>query len=294
MIMQTIVSGEKIQETAEVYLGTTSDFEWNPYIFNQKHKHKNIMEIIETTSYHNPKIVFCYAHQIHILSTRIHCFTNNFVLITHNSDENIVESESVLRILNCPKLKKWYAQNVCFEHPKLELLPIGIANQQWNHGMAMINFLNQPEFQFKVNIFSKTQKIYFHFNIATQRQKRQACYNSLISKLTFLPMIDPFRNYRRLSEYEFCVCPEGNGVDTHRLWEALYLQCVPIVIQSPFIQVLTNQFPDLPIVVLNSWDDLNPDELPKYETFSFEKAKEYLNLNYYQLNIYRSTILVSS
>ena len=27
--------------------------------------------------------------------------------------------------------------------------------------------------------------------------------------------------------------PRGNGLDTHRLWEALYLGCVPIVQAGP-------------------------------------------------------------
>jgi hypothetical protein len=29
--------------------------------------------------------------------------------------------------------------------------------------------------------------------------------------------------------YKYVICPRGNGIDTHRVWEALYLGVVPVV-----------------------------------------------------------------
>ena len=126
--------------------------------------------------------------------------------------------------------QKWYAQNICFEHEKLIFLPIGIANSQWRHGDLSI-YTKEEEGK-------KTKKVYFNFNIETNRSKRQPCYDKLKGKLEWLPNIEPRQNIQRLREYEFCICPEGNGVDTHRLWEAIYVKTIPIVIQSEFTDIL--------------------------------------------------------
>ena len=84
-----------------------------------------------------------------------------------------------------------------------------------------------------------------------------------------------------MSEYKFCICPIGNGLDTHRLWEALYLKCVPIVINDDFINVIKNNT-NLPLFILNSWDDLDVNNLPDYNSFNFENSKKYLDYNYYK------------
>ena len=34
--------------------------------------------------------------------------------------------------------------------------------------------------------------------------------------------------YRQLSQSKFALCPSGNGFDTHRFWQALYLGCLPV------------------------------------------------------------------
>lgn len=274
-----IVSGEKLQDIAHVYLAIDNDFNYNPYISIQTNKHKNMSHI--NSLYDNPKIVFCYSHRISILAEKINYFMNDFILITHNSDQNIVNNNiSVSKIYNCNKLIKWYAQNLCFEHSKVFLLPIGIANNQWEHGSNFHKFYNTLTND--TQLTKKEKSIYFVFDINTNREKRSSCYNSIIKKLPFLNIISTYDNFKRLSEYEFCICPEGNGVDTHRFWEALYLKCVPIVINSPFINIIKKNT-NLPMIILNSWDDLDIDNLQEYSSFDFTnyESNKYLNLDYY-------------
>ena len=54
--------------------------------------------------------------------------------------------------------------------------------------------------------------------------------------------------------YKYCICPEGEGIDTYRIWEALYFNIVPIVIRNHYMTILEKKFP---IVVLDKWEDLN-------------------------------------
>jgi len=187
-------------------------------------------------------------------------------LITHNSDADIQNEIEILEILNYPKLDKWYAQNICFENPKLHFLPIGIANSQWSHGNINM-YTNEISLH---NSLNKSKNVYFNFNIDTNRTKRSNCFNNLKHKLSWLDKISPLENIIRLSQYKFCVCPEGNGVDTHRLWEALYLKTVPIVIKSEFTNILQKN--KIPLVILNNWDDLDETTL-NYNDYDFNNSE---------------------
>ena len=51
----------------------------------------------------------------------------------------------------------------------------------------------------------------------------------------------------------FCLSPHGNGLDCHRTWEAIALGCIPVVKTSP----LDRLFSGLPVLIVNSWSDLN-------------------------------------
>jgi hypothetical protein len=248
-----IISGEQLQQLADIYIGYSEDFDYNPIIRSQSNKFVFLHEL--NRDYNNPMIVFCYGHRIHELSTKIHLFQNDFILITHNSDENIIDNTTSQCILYSPKLIRWYAQNICFYNSKLYMLPIGIANSMWPHGDKRL--YNNPEFMKYCDI--KNKNVYFTFNIDTNRQKREPCYNSLKNKLEWLSSIPPVQNTERLAEYKFCICPEGNGVDTHRLWEALYLKCIPIVIKSPFTDTLLRN--NIPVIVLDNWDEFDESKL---------------------------------
>ena len=254
--IDNIITGEKLQQLTNVYIGESDDFNYNPLIASCPNKHKNIHEI--TSKYDNPSIIFCYGHRIQLFAEKLRYLKNPFILLTHNSDQNILENtNSVFIILNSHLLQKWYAQNVGFIHVKIEFLPIGMANNMWAHGNLNF-FRNSPNI---TKLFAKkTKKTFMNFNISTNREKRQACYNILSNKIPFLPMIGPYENLKRLSEYEFCICPEGNGFDTHRFWEALYLQCIPIVITNPLIEVI-RQTTNIPMVILPSWSDYNKSAL---------------------------------
>uniref|UniRef100_A0A6C0E251 Exostosin GT47 domain-containing protein n=1 Tax=viral metagenome TaxID=1070528 RepID=A0A6C0E251_9ZZZZ len=266
-----IVTGEKIQQTCDIFLGNSYYFSYNPLILNETSKHVYLDNI--NTSFDNPFKVFCYGDIIDILSKKIHLFKNKFILVTHNSDVDIINKPEMMHILNCEKLLKWYGQNICFEHAKLGFLPIGLANSHWPHGN--LSLFNDNSFLQKMYI--KSNKVYFNFTISTNVTKRELCYNSLINKLNWINNTDPINNLKRLQTYEFCICPEGNGVDTHRLWECLYLKVVPIVIKSDFTNILLKQ--GIPLYVLDSWSDLDINNL-NYYTYDFNNIELSYILNF--------------
>jgi hypothetical protein len=167
---------------------------------------------------------------------------DEFVLFSHNSDRSI--DERFRRRLNRRNLVAWFAQNAAFAHPKLYAVPIGIANPYWPHGDGGTLARVQAAPPARSRLFDVS------FAVGTNRDERELCLNQL--GLSVEPPA-PFEQYlRRLASAHFCVSPRGNGIDTHRTWEALYLRTVPIVTRS----VLSDQHAELPMVVLDDWSEV--------------------------------------
>ena len=247
-----IVTGERLQNLASAYFGFKEDFYYNPVIGAQIFKHCSFRNSVSQ----NPSVLFCYSHRLDEFAEISVKFKNPFVLLTHNSDGNICDSESVRKILQNPLLLMWFGQNCSHSHPKLDILPIGMANSQWPHGnlQLILNTKNR-------NLPKVSRSVYFNFSIDTNRQVRDACYQKLKNKLPWLDPVSPQENLDRLSTFEYCVCPAGNGLDTHRLWEALYLEVIPIVLRSTHTELLVGK---VPLLILESWDDLEIQKLPEY------------------------------
>jgi hypothetical protein len=140
-----------------------------------------------------------------------------------------------------------------FHHPKLGGLPIGIANSTWSHGN--LNVLHT----IKSKNVSKCSDIYFYFGINTNYNERNSCYEIIRNKglifgkqLSFEPYLET------LATYKYAICPPGNGVDCHRMWECFYLNVIPIVKRSVFTEKMASI---LPCVILNDWIDLDIQQL---------------------------------
>ena len=267
-----LIVGERVQQLADAYIGTQEDFCFNPIIRSQPNKHANINILQNMMEWNNPTIVFFYTHRIHDIAQIIGKLKNPVVLISHNSDQNIYDDEDTKKIINCKNVYGWISQNVTFidrTHNKLIPIGIGLANSMWNHGdLRAFSYF----FEKKSEIV-KTKDVFFNFQIETNRIVRQPCFDALKEYYFFSPKITPTGNHIRLSEYKFCICPEGNGVDTHRLWEALYLKVVPIVLHTPFAEVLLEQ--KIPILVVSSWDKVPCAlEKVKYEDYDFTMIEE--------------------
>jgi len=58
-----------------------------------------------------------------------------------------------------------------------------------------------------------------------------------------------------MNDYNYVACPRGNGVDTHRFWEALYRGCIPIVIASNWSASI--RYLDLPFIEVADWSDVD-------------------------------------
>jgi len=64
-----------------------------------------------------------------------------------------------------------------------------------------------------------------------------------------------------LKDYKFSISPEGNGIDTHRTYEALMTGCIPIVEES---EVMRSKYPGLPILWTNDYSELTANYLESH------------------------------
>jgi hypothetical protein len=271
--VDNIITGEKLQNLCDVFCGKDTDLNFNPMISKQKNKHKDI-KIIHS-SWDNPRIIFCYNRSLTYLKENLSYFQNPFILVSHNNDTNI--TEEFLEIAEHPLVIKWFSQNIMVSHSKLELLPIGIANKMWTHGdiEKLVNVSELKSF--------KMDKCYFYFNCSTNHQERDSCKQILESKGLEFGKHQSYHEYLvELSKHKFAISPPGNGIDCHRIWECYYLGVIPIVLKSPFTELLSKK---LPVIILNSWDEYNLDlYLEQYEDLykMLQSNKRYIQFDYYR------------
>ena len=173
----------------------------------------------------------------------------------------------------------WYGMNIDTIHPKLQPIPIGIANEKWPHGdkNILLKIINENN--------KKENLVYCNFDITTNYDKR---YNILKTLKTEL-YIDfeltklSFEDYtRKLSSYKYVISPPGNSIDCHRIWEAIYLGVVPIVEDHPAL----DYYKDLPILIVKNFKDINKQLLIDSYNMIVDKNKEKSIIRHYKQLIY--------
>lgn len=250
----------------------------------------DIIQINKFSELHNNKtIIFCKTDFLQEEFKYIEKLNNDVVLITGNSDYPITDSQVNLAPKN---IKKWFAQNALSYNDKIVPIPIGLENKlpslRKNHGIGYYDRVKIKEELIDRNLSIKpNKKIYSNFKIETNFSHRIEVRNICISS----PHIDweePQLNldefFDRILNYEMIVCPAGNGVDTHRLWEVLYSKRIPIVIKIGKYKIY-ELYEKLPIVILNSVEELKNFDLinQKYnECISKESHIELLNCDYWK------------
>jgi hypothetical protein len=170
-------------------------------------------------------------------------------LITHNSD---IPADEALTSLASDNVQVWYARNNSRAHPKVVPIPIGLENLYlYNVGV--------PHEYTELRDYSgpKANRILSGFTVATNPAERQRALQIAAAA----PSVDQLRTrlaqrdyLQRLVTYKFLLSPPGNGLDSNRTWEAMYLGVVPIVKDSVAMRYFEGL--GLPVWILRTWDEL--------------------------------------
>lgn len=275
------ISGEKLQEIADISIALNipgnydsdlvktqlSNTRTKCFVFSEKQITTNLPSDIK-----NAKIIFVYSHILKYFFKYIFPLLENpITLISHNGDDGV--DEYFLQYLETPKLLKWFCQNRYIAHKKLFSLPIGIGNTQWPHGnIPLLDHIRQTT-------NNKTNLVYKNFSIDTNFYKRNYCNTVTNNNGIYMsPQCSISENWNLIGKSYFCITPHGNGVDSHRVWECLYLNTIPVVERHECF----SQFTDLPILFVDDYSIVTPDYLESQKPIFINKNFEKLDINYWK------------
>lgn len=190
-------------------------------------------------------------------------FSKKFILLTHNSDRDFTRN----MFDRCKKYtKKIYAINCTFTDPIVSKIPIGF-NDQSTEILDKIEDLS----------INKENLIYVNFKLH-HHPDRPVCLNNFKDKswATIEPNIIPMDEfYRKLRTFKFCISPRGTGIDTHRTYESLYFNVIPILKTSE----IDDLHAKLPLIIVKDWSEITENYLNEVYEFHYNKLLDWKKNN---------------
>jgi len=173
----------------------------------------------------NNDIIFCHVELLNSLFSILNSSNlENLTLISAQSDKSI-NRRLFSKKPEC--ITRWFSTNVDFKNENLHPIPLGINNDFISIYPIEYDF---QKFIFKQNS-EKSNLIYSNFNINTRFLHRHFAmkYSKKNKKVIFDKHKESKEKFiKNLNEHKFILSPWGNGIDTHRIWEALYSNSIPI------------------------------------------------------------------
>lgn len=182
-----------------------------------------------------------------------------------------MRTTDVLRLRLLSKYKRIYASNLMgplrgASGLGVNPIPLGLSNPTNESELHLVygkhSLLSEAWDLTKcVDRQSRKPEIYANFSVSTSpsHRGRLARYLRRIPHVRWgeaVPTTSGRLKYLRdIRECGLVICPRGNGMDTHRLWEALYLGAIPIVLRSSYQYWICRKF-GLPAVGLSSWQEI--------------------------------------
>lgn len=196
------------------------------------------------TLQHMPGFVYCRTHLVkqHLKALGE---AGDVALVTSASD---AVATNAVRGLLPSNIRSWWSNNA--GGFSVSPLPIGFV---WANNFieAQTRALATPRSDLNLLFVSHAED--------SHRPWREGLYQRF-----GLPWVTRFQGgcslddyYAYLRSHPFVLAPEGAGPDTHRLWEALAIGCVPIVLDS----AVHREWKHLPVLWVNNWDEVTESRL---------------------------------
>ena len=248
--------------------------------------HKDIETNLDNFLKNNKKILFITDHiDFKKLDLEIMKINKKFKIISDFGDfclpydnRNPRFSKEIFEnIFNNHNLIEWYSTNIN-NYDKIKFLPLGIdyhtISERNNWGEEKDYPINQEKRLIK--IYNKSQKNNERINKCfmcnhknTSLSLKKSGYvkydrhdinkelknnKSMVICQNFIPRNNLWNTFVK---YKFVLAPAGNGMDTHRLWEGLFLGCIVIVLDTG----LNNFLKEFPVVVVKDLNEINDKNL---------------------------------
>jgi hypothetical protein len=220
-------------------------------------------ELFETDLKEIPSVFYSKIdHAPHFLHTVGRFIRKPFVLVTHNGDLPV--NDALLNYAKTiPNLKKWFGQNIeCRQDPLVQSIPIGLENDKNFPELEKRRRLKEVIDKEIDHPTSPSKLLYLNYSFSTNRSEREGAWQTVTRNVSSSVCTDRCIDSAPQAQYgtwltdvinhHYVLCPRGNGIDTHRLWETLYLGRIPIVKRDSN----TRYYEKLPILFVESWDQV--------------------------------------
>ncbi len=167
--------------------------------------------------------------------------------------------------------------NTIHDNPKIHLMPIGVAD-----GTELIQ---TQKYLVDEGLNSREKKYLCLLCFSYSHPERKKCEYILGNKKFVLNLGGnnygigvkvPYQlNFEKTHETFYILSPTGCGEATHRFYEAIYFDAIPIVkkTNTPFDKIY-NIFP---CMVVNDWNDVTEELLLQQKDYYINKLKEFKN-----------------
>lgn len=260
-----IINSNKFSDLADVVFSEVIDYKK----FNEKNINKNlrivkksrvkesdfVWYINDKFNLKNNDIIFCQTEILPKLFKilRKQKKLKNLILISHQSDKTINYN---LYSKKPKSIIAWFGTNVVLNKKDVEAIPIGVNNDYMYMYPIDKDFTNK---NFKTNL-EKKKLLYLNFNTNTrflQRYHAKQFFKDNHNVMFDENILSKAEYLEKINNIRFVLCPWGNGFDTHRLWETIYSNSIPIVISHKAYE----SFKVLPIVFLRKFKNFNIEKI---------------------------------
>jgi hypothetical protein len=245
------LSGDFFRSIADILIENDSDLDFFKINFKSISNKKNIILFISASFLEN-KLSDIKSL---LANLTLQEMLKNTKLIIHNGD-----------IKPYKKLLSFFSQifhqvffinltdEVAEDFQNVFQLPLGIENYYLNRNGSSSFFLEYYRNDF-YNLNIKNIKIFSCFDISTNIKEREYLGKLISSSRHEFSknFINPEDYLINLSKSFFTISPPGNGDDCHRIWEAIYLNSVPVIKEGSLSSFITKQ---LPILEVSRWEDI--------------------------------------
>lgn len=247
----------------------------------------------------NPLDGAFYSDLEHLPSKEI----NKHVLVTNQGDWSITlrnnfyfahDANRPFWSIKKPSLvHKWFSTNMNVYNENTEFLPLGTLQ-------GHLDIIDEKIQKIKPD---RKTLLYINFGIRStyrlllkQYINKNLMYFSCFAKIEWPPpegtkkeIYQPFlyKFFDNLLTSKFILCPPSNGIDTYRMYEAMYCGCIPILMKMPF----TEHLKEYPLLIINNLNELNKEFLEKeYYRISNSKFNFEILTKSYHINRIKNAI----
>ena len=194
------------------------------------------------------EVVFCKIDEVMRFFEKIRLTRRRVVLVTGQGDFPCNSWKQQYMPAN---VVHWFSTNVVDSNSRVEALPLGLGSTNSSTTLRAQMILDRRE-----SAAPRKKWLYVNFRPETNCAVRGPIHDFFQARcedwITFEAASARGGNERFLDQiltHRFVLCPPGNGVDTHRMWEVMLAGAIPVVLRSQAMA----PFRELPILFVDDY-----------------------------------------